>query len=59
MADILKGNVVANKIKEQMAEDIESLKGENKVPKLAIVRLGKNPGDISYEKKVLLKTVII
>ncbi len=51
MADILKGNVVANKIKEQMAEDIESLKGgENKVPKLAIVRLGKNPGDISYEK---------
>ena len=53
MADILKGNVVANKIKEQMAEDIESLKGENKVPKLAIVRLGKNPGDISYEKSII------
>ena len=44
MADILKGNVVANKIKEQMAKDIENLKGENKVPKLAIVRLGQNPG---------------
>mgnify|MGYP000874970251 CR=1 FL=1 len=53
MADILKGNVVANKIKEQMAKDIENLKGENKVPKLAIVRLGQNPGDISYEKSII------
>jgi methylenetetrahydrofolate dehydrogenase (NADP+)/methenyltetrahydrofolate cyclohydrolase len=53
MADVLKGNVVANKIKEKMAEDIESLKGESKIPKLAIIRLGENPGDISYEKSII------
>jgi len=53
MADILKGNVVANKIKEKMAEDIEALAKENKVPTLGIVRLGNNPGDISYEKSII------
>lgn len=53
MADVLKGNVVANKIKEKMAEDIEQLAKENKVPTLGIVRLGNNPGDISYEKSII------
>ena len=53
MADILKGNVVAKKIKEKMAEDIETLAKENKVPTLGIVRLGNNPGDISYEKSII------
>ena len=53
MADILKGNVVANKIKEKMSEDIEALAKENKVPTLGIVRLGNNPGDISYEKSII------
>ncbi len=53
MADILKGNVVANKIKGKMTEDIETLAKENKVPTLGIVRLGSNPGDISYEKSII------
>lgn len=53
MADILKGNVVAGKIKEKMKEDIEKLAKENKIPTLGIVRLGNNPGDISYEKSII------
>ena len=53
MADVLKGNVVANQIKEQMKKDIEELKKVNKQPTLAIVRLGENPGDVSYEKSIV------
>lgn len=53
MAEILKGNVVANQIKEKMKQDIEELKKHGKTPTLAIVRLGDNPGDISYEKSII------
>ncbi len=41
-----------------MTEDIEQLGKLGKIPTLGIVRLGQNPGDISYEKKVLLRTAI-
>ncbi len=51
MTDVLKGKVVADRIKEQMKKDIQELKQANKTPRLGIVRLGgDNPGDISYEK---------
>lgn len=53
MTEILKGKAVAQSIKDQMLRDIEELKKENKVPKLAIVRLGNNAGDISYEKSLI------
>lgn len=53
MTQILKGNVVAGDIKEQMKKDIEELAKINKVPTLAIVRLGNNPGDVSYEKSII------
>lgn len=53
MADVLKGNVVAKAIKEKIIKDVEELAKENKVPTLAIVRLGNNPGDISYEKSII------
>ncbi|NMB08780.1 MAG: bifunctional 5,10-methylenetetrahydrofolate dehydrogenase/5,10-methenyltetrahydrofolate cyclohydrolase [Tissierellia bacterium] len=53
MAEVLKGNVVANKIKEKMTEDIEQLGKLGKIPTLGIVRLGQNPGDISYEKSII------
>lgn len=53
MADILRGKAVADSIKEKMAQDIEELKGQGKVPTLGIVRLGQNPGDISYEKSII------
>lgn len=53
MAELLKGNVVATQIKEKMKRDIEELEKHGKVPTLAIVRLGNNPGDISYEKSII------
>ena len=53
MTDILKGNVVAKEIKDQMKRDIEELAKQNKAPNLAIVRLGDNPGDISYERSII------
>ncbi|HHV45435.1 MAG TPA: bifunctional 5,10-methylenetetrahydrofolate dehydrogenase/5,10-methenyltetrahydrofolate cyclohydrolase [Tissierellia bacterium] len=53
MADILKGNAVAKDIKERIRKDVEELSKENRIPMLAIVRLGDNPGDISYEKSII------
>ncbi|MCF6466468.1 bifunctional 5,10-methylenetetrahydrofolate dehydrogenase/5,10-methenyltetrahydrofolate cyclohydrolase [Clostridium sp. Cult2] len=53
MAEILKGKDVATQIKERMKKDIEKLAKHNKIPTLAIVRLGDNPGDISYERSII------
>lgn len=53
MAEILKGNVVAAKIKDKMKADIEELAKINKSPVLGIIRLGNNPGDVSYEKSII------
>ncbi|NLY86426.1 MAG: bifunctional 5,10-methylenetetrahydrofolate dehydrogenase/5,10-methenyltetrahydrofolate cyclohydrolase [Tissierellia bacterium] len=53
MAEILKGKVVADKIKEKMKKDIEELKKNGKTPTLGIVRLGDNPDDISYERSII------
>lgn len=53
MAVILKGKPVADHVKEQIKANVERLSKENRVPTLAIVRLGKNPGDISYEKSIV------
>lgn len=51
--EILKGGTVSAKIKEQVLDQIKSLEG--KIPKLAIVRVGENPDDISYERGALKK----
>lgn len=53
MADVLKGSVVAKEIKEKIKRDVEELSKVNRVPTLAIVRLGNNPSDISYEKSII------
>mgnify|MGYP001421931883 FL=1 len=53
MAEVLKGKPVADHIKEQIRANVERLSKENKVPTLAIVRLGNKPGDISYEKSII------
>lgn len=53
MAQILKGKYVGDKIKEKMKSDIEILGKKNIFPKLAIIRLGENPDDISYEKSII------
>ncbi len=53
MAEVLKGNVVAAKIKEDIIERIKNLEANNKYPTLGIVRLGDNPSDVSYEKSII------
>jgi len=45
---VLKGAEVSAKIKEQVQAALAQWKGA--VPKLAIVRVGENPDDISYER---------
>lgn len=52
MAD-LKGNVVAKEIKEDIKKQVNILKDKNIVPTMAIVRMGSNPNDLSYEKSIL------
>lgn len=53
MAEVLKGNVVAKEIKEQMKSKLTELEENGKYPTLGIIRLGNNPGDISYEKSII------
>lgn len=50
---ILKGAEVSAKIKEEITQILEGLHGE--VPKLAIVRVGENPDDMSYERGAIKK----
>jgi len=49
----LKGAAVSAKIKEQVETLLADLKG--KTPKLAIVRVGERPDDLSYERGALKK----
>lgn len=50
MAELLKGKPVADRITERIAEKAAKLTASGITPKLAIVRLGEDPGDLSYEK---------
>lgn len=50
---VLKGAVVSAMIKEEVQNALASLNGF--VPKLAIVRVGENPDDLSYERGALKK----
>ena len=48
----LRGAEVSEKLKTQVQE---SLNGLGRVPRLAIVRVGESPDDISYEKGAVKK----
>ncbi|MDO4754541.1 MAG: tetrahydrofolate dehydrogenase/cyclohydrolase catalytic domain-containing protein [Bacillota bacterium] len=50
MEKILKGKPVADHISEELITEVNRLKEEDIVPKLAIVRVGARPDDLSYEK---------
>ncbi|NLD19057.1 MAG: bifunctional 5,10-methylene-tetrahydrofolate dehydrogenase/5,10-methylene-tetrahydrofolate cyclohydrolase [Clostridiales bacterium] len=50
MTQLLKGKAVADNLTAMTSEKVKALKARGIVPTLAIVRLGENPGDISYEK---------
>ena len=49
----LRGKVVADKIKAELKNRIEALEKNNINPTLAIVRVGENDSDISYERAIL------
>ena len=46
--ELIKGAPVSAKIKEEVGEMLEKINGP--APKLAIVRVGENPDDMSYER---------
>ena len=48
--NVIKGKPVADNITENLIEEVESLKNEGIDPSLAIVRVGENPDDMSYER---------
>lgn len=50
MAELLKGAPVAEAINKRSSEIVEQLKAKGIDTTLAIVRVGENPSDISYEK---------
>ena len=50
MADLLLGKPVADAICDDLTPRIEALKAQGIVPKLAIVRVGERPDDLSYER---------
>jgi len=50
MVNLLKGKVVADAINQRSIETISLLKEKDITPTIAIVRVGENDGDISYEK---------
>lgn len=51
--DLIKGAPVSAKIKEEVGAMLEKINGP--APKLAIVRVGENPDDMSYERGAVKK----
>lgn len=53
MAEILKGKEVAQEIRQRIDQKVKSLKEKGKFPCLAVLRVGANPNDLSYEKALI------
>lgn len=49
MADLLKGAAVSKHMKEKLSDKIKQLEAKGQAPKLAIMRIGEKPDDISYQ----------
>ena len=52
MADLLKGVAVADALTSDLIDRVAALKNKNIYPKLSIIRVGENGGDISYERGI-------
>ena len=50
MAQILSGKEVAAQLTAHLTEEVEKLKQQGIVPKLALVRIGEHLSDVRYEK---------
>src|SRR6056297_3220535 len=53
MSKLLLGKPVADKITEEVKLEVKNLKKQNIIPKLAIIRVGRNPSDMAYERGAL------
>lgn len=53
MEKLLSGKEVAEKITENLINETNELKGKGIIPTLAILRVGENPSDLSYEKNAM------
>ncbi|MGX8692243.1 MAG: bifunctional 5,10-methylenetetrahydrofolate dehydrogenase/5,10-methenyltetrahydrofolate cyclohydrolase [Clostridia bacterium] len=53
MAEVLLGRPVADAIKEDLARRVEALAARGVQPRLAVIRLGEDPGDMAYERSIL------
>lgn len=59
MAKLLLGKEVADALLETLKAKVEALKEKGVVPTLAIIRLGENPGDMSYEKGAMKRAELL
>ena len=53
MAQRLLGRPVAEAIKEDLARRVAALAEKGVTPRLAVIRLGEDPGDMAYERSIL------
>jgi len=59
MAKLLRGKEVADALLENLKIRVDLLREKGVVPTLAIVRVGENPGDLSYEKGAKAKAELV
>lgn len=53
MTQILKGGVVAEKIRENCINDIKNLKNQGITPQIGIIRVGERADDVYYENSII------
>lgn len=50
MSTVMMGNEVAKSMKENLAQEVEKLKENGVIPCLALIRVGRRPDDLAYER---------
>ena len=59
MGTLIKGKPVADEIKEKLKSEVKDLQMKGVIPKLAIIRVGDDPGDMAYERGAIKAMVSI
>ena len=59
MAELLLGKEVSDALTEQLKSRVQALAAAGVTPTLAIIRLGENPGDLSYEKGAMKRAELL
>ena len=53
MAELVKGAPVARALTERLSARADALKAAGVTPRLAVIRVGERPDDLSYERGLL------